>query len=296
MSGTRCCTARITRYLRSGGGSSTNVNYSVANSPAFAVQPNEKYHLKFNLAFLNTASAYPRFQIINATDIQSKVGWKQAWSNSASPNQEGTISLYFSVDENATATGNNGMFQVWNREYANWTITDVSLDKVTSGAPILIKAGLDRGNYQSILLPSEAPPVATDNDEKIMAAITEPIQRSRFMDRGLWNLTATYVVGDYVYQMKDNIKYYYVSKTGTEAEPQKGNPPPNSSYWIADQCSKSLTGCRMRWGIQAINSGGARKDKKNQCIIGGAASGNKGGLPYGGFPAATKIQKTFTSR
>ena len=53
-----------------------------------------------------------------------------------------------------------------NTEYANWKITDVTLNKVTSRPPILNKAGLDYGNYGDTLLPTEAPPVATDNDEK----------------------------------------------------------------------------------------------------------------------------------
>ena len=179
------------------------------------------------------------------------------------------------------------MLAAWNTQYANWKITDVSLNKVTSRPPILNKAGLDLGNYADTLLPQEAPPVATDNDEKIIEALGSELQKSQFDDKGLWNSALQYEVGDYVYTSKDDLKYYFVC-----SKAHSGSPPPNSTYWISDQCSKSLTGCRLRWGTKA--KGGAVRG--SECIIGGPAAGTKGGLPYGGFPAATQIQQNFTSR
>ena len=279
--------AEITVALRSGGASSTNLNFSIANSPAFPVVSKEEYELKFNFTFLNVSSVeYPHFQIQNAIDIDSKVGWKQGWSQRTAATQEGTNILRFTVDDNATGTGNNAMLVAYNSEYANWKITDVTLNKVTSRPPILNKAGLNYGDYGNTLLPSEAPPVATDNDEKITEALGPQLQKSKFDDKGAWNTSIQYEIGHYVYTLKDDLKYYYVCKKANS-----GFPPPHSSYWIADQCSKSLTGCRLRWGIK----GGAIKGP--DCVIGGAAAPDRsGGLPYGGFPAATQIQQTFRSQ
>ena len=78
------------------------------------------------------------------------------------------------------------------------------------------------------------------------------------------------------YIEKDKIKYYYVAKENLSLDINKKNPPPNTTYWMADQCSKSLNGCRLRWGSEA-------KVSANDCPIGY----NKG-LPFGGFPAARK--------
>ena len=49
----------------------------------------------------------------------------------------------------------------------------------------------------------------------------------------------------------------------------------------------------MRWGVKGAfvkNDKGAG----SQCVIGGSASGTTGGLPFGGFPAARKVQTQFT--
>ena len=64
----------------------------------------------------------------------------------------------------------------------------------------------------------------------------------------------------------------------------KNFPCPNTNYWVADECSKDLTGCRLRWGLYA--QGGVKNDPLNEqsCAI------TPGKLPFGGFPAARKIQ------
>jgi phage-related protein len=282
--------AAITSAVRNSGPSAYNVNFSVASSPAFPAASKEEYELKFNFAFLNASSVqYPNFQIQNATDINSKVGWKQGWSSIVRPTQEGTITLRFTVNNNATGTGNNAMLAASNTEYANWKITDVTLNKVSQRPPILDKAGLETGNYGETLLPTEAPPVATDNDEKIIEALGSQLQKSRFDDKGLWQASLHYEAGDYVYTLKDDLKYYFVC-----SKAHSGSPPPNSTYWIADQCSKSLTGCRLRWGVKG-SFVKKTEGKGSQCVIGGPAAGTKGGLPYGGFPAATQVQRNFTS-
>ena len=44
----------------------------------------------------------------------------------------------------------------------------------------------------------------------------------------------------------------------------------------------------MRWGIK-----GAVNLQECQCVIGGPTSNGKGGLPFGGFPAAKRVQQTL---
>ena len=90
-----------------------------------------------------------------------------------------------------------------------------------------------------------------------------------------------YKIGDYVYILKDKIKYYFVCKepNGTPTVPLV--TPPNKTYWVADECSKSLTGCRKRWG--------ADKGKVKMGL--GYMDWQEGELPYGGFPAAKKMSR-----
>ena len=88
-----------------------------------------------------------------------------------------------------------------------------------------------------------------------------------------------YFKGNYVYLEKEKIKYYFVCKKNM-ADNEKGpaSMPPNTNYWIADECSKSLTGCRMRWGTEGK-------------VVDGGCGIKKGNLPFGGFPAARKVHR-----
>jgi lambda family phage minor tail protein L len=106
-------------------------------------------------------------------------------------------------------------------------------------------------------LPSSAPPIANDKDE----LITDILGNSSISSPEEYDSTHYYVIGSCVYIKKDNIPYYFVAKID---DPPSG--PPNLSYWIADQCSKSVKGCRLRW--------------KN--------IGNRY-LPFVGFPSANKL-------
>jgi lambda family phage minor tail protein L len=83
-----------------------------------------------------------------------------------------------------------------------------------------------------------------------------------------------YKVGDFVYRETSNIKVskndinevpnweplmkVYVCLKNHTSAPNK-DPFFNKEHWVADQCSKTLTGCKMRFG-------------------------NEGSLPFGGFP------------
>jgi len=164
--------------------------------------------------------------------------------------------------------------------------------------PVLRKAGLKKlptkttkgklaeNNGNGVGLPTIAPPVADDNDEKIIDIIGHEAGR---LALGLlpWDINAGegYNKGTVVYLLKDDIKYYFVAKRDITMDENKNFPPPNTDYWVADECSKTLKGCRLRWGLQAtggvVNTGGDQS-----CAI------TPGSLPFGGFPAARKIQGT----
>ena len=107
-----------------------------------------------------------------------------------------------------------------------------------------------------------APPVADEEDKKIASS----------EDKEKWDATETYTKGQYVYREVKGIKYYFVCKVGTQV------PPPNSSFWDQDKCSKSLAGCRLRWGI---GSPAQNKDIN-------PSNPQNGNLPFGGFPGISR--------
>tara|TARA_R100000008_G_C3579487_1_gene167469 strand:- start:338 stop:1594 length:1257 start_codon:yes stop_codon:yes gene_type:complete len=163
--------------------------------------------------------------------------------------------------------------------------------------PLLEKAELGKlGSDQEgkgFGLPFKAPPCANDKNEKISSVVNK--SASQFVDKGLWNSEDQYSIGDYVYLEKDKIKFYFVCKKGNGGNTLSLSGavgairPPNTEYWVADECSKSLTGCRMRWGaspignVQTAPPGGT--EQSQTCGI------TKGELPYGGFPAARKMSR-----
>tara|TARA_Y100001938_G_scaffold145373_1_gene221878 strand:- start:899 stop:2200 length:1302 start_codon:yes stop_codon:yes gene_type:complete len=138
-----------------------------------------------------------------------------------------------------------------------------------------------------------ARPVATDSDQDIISETIGDLnsQEYKFKDRAKFTTKPDepYVPGNYVYIVDDTtkVKYYFVCKKltgGTAANSGDGKDaisPPNKEYWVADECSKSLTGCRLRWGAKAWRN----KSGKGTCEI---ATGH---LPFGGFPAAKKIAR-----
>lgn len=117
-------------------------------------------------------------------------------------------------------------------------------------------------------LPTEAPPVANDKDEKISDIIGS---NNSIIYMGAWNSNTTYNIGNAPYLLVDNIKYYYVSKASNT-----NKRPPNDTYWISDACSKCLKGCRLRWGT-------------NGSVVVGNSGLVKGQLPFVGFPGAEKV-------
>ena len=134
------------------------------------------------------------------------------------------------------------------------------------------KCGIRRTD---LTLPEDAPPVATINDQNIK----DMIGVSEFVFKGRYSSKAFYESGDYIYMEKNGIRYYFVAKVNIPATENTEYSPPNPDFWIADLCSKTLQGCRKRWGTQG------------SVVIGESEDFKKGELQFGGFPNATKLEQ-----
>ena len=99
-----------------------------------------------------------------------------------------------------------------------------------------------------------APPVATDNDEKILNILEMTGLGSNREAYNVVTLTDLdenkYKKGDFVYIERKGIKYYFVCKSDN---PTKG--PPDSEFWIQDACSKTIKGCKLRFGSTLPHGG-----------------------------------------
>ena len=84
----------------------------------------------------------------------------------------------------------------------------------------------------------------------------------------MWEQNKSYVDKAVVYIVHKDKRYYFVAKKSVPAN----TPPPNDEYWVADKCSKTLAGCKVRWDSE-VNL---------------PKSPYNGALPFGGFPAITK--------
>ena len=107
-------------------------------------------------------------------------------------------------------------------------------------------------------LPQYAPPVATSLDEKFSNLITGV----SFIDKGQYNLGQSYNKGEFCFIENRNIKYYFVSQVNNN-----NSSPPNTSGWLADECSKRILGCKNRY-----------------------ANIGSGILNFGGFPSVNRFQ------
>jgi lambda family phage minor tail protein L len=116
-----------------------------------------------------------------------------------------------------------------------------------------------------INIEQNAPPVATRLNEKIVGDILP--SNTLINDRDEFNQSFQYKKGDCFYITKDFVNYYYVVIFADNV-PVPAPFPPNDKYYVKDECSKSLRGCRLRY--QTAN------------YIGSS-------LPFGGFPAVNKV-------
>lgn len=122
----------------------------------------------------------------------------------------------------------------------------------------------EHGEVGESTLPFSAPPVANDLDE-IFLNLLSGIQ---LVDRGAYVKNMICNSGDCVYVTHNNINYYFVAN-GVNITVS----PPDTRYWIADQCSKKIRGCEYRYAV------------------GGSAGGNitLGNLPFGAFSAVSRF-------
>jgi len=122
-----------------------------------------------------------------------------------------------------------------------------------------------------------APPVGTYKDENIINELIEDglayqapkDPQGNYLVPEIWDRETTYAPGVPVRINIKSTNYYFVSK----ANSNKGHPPPDSAWWWADQCSKTLDGCRLRW--------------KNNPVHGYHSTP----LPFGGFPTSRRSVK-----
>ena len=131
-------------------------------------------------------------------------------------------------------------------------------------------------------LPIVAPPVANDKDELIFTIKDEAgrvrapglLSTIQISQPVVWETNTEYIVGDVVLITKKGINYYFVAKVDVPANIS----PPNTKYWIADECSKSIRGCSIRWNRTYETTPG----------VGHLIGGQIGHLPFGGFPGVNK--------
>lgn len=95
----------------------------------------------------------------------------------------------------------------------------------------------------------EAKAVATQVGHKISNVLK--MGENQFVDRGEWEPEPNppYTKGNQVFVQKDLIKYYFVARDSVP----NGVKPPNESHWIADECSKDIPGCKLRFLQQGTN-------------------------------------------
>jgi len=112
-------------------------------------------------------------------------------------------------------------------------------------------------------LPGGAPPRANAMDEHFSTLLPN----ISLNGQGEFSMSTAYRKGDFVYVEKNAIRYYFVRMRHGGA----GIDVTNTDYWTADQCSKTIKGCKLRWKTEICGH-------------------NKGGaLPYGGFAGLNRL-------
>lgn len=113
-------------------------------------------------------------------------------------------------------------------------------------------------------------PVATDKDEPFynISKFGRSLPETTFTNDNIsWEQTGIYTSGDIVSMTSfDNTQVIYFICDPINGSISGSDPRFDKKNWIADQCSKSVFGCYIRFSGQANNVG----------------------LPFGGFPGTTK--------
>ena len=130
------------------------------------------------------------------------------------------------------------------------------------------------GIHDDATLPTYAPPMATEAGQEFskenLVKDYDPYNNADTITPTPWVQNKQYEAGSIVYITVKKVNYYFIAKTGGV---DKNVPPPNSNFWLADQCAKTLEACNVRWGQ---DSPGARFAARNDY------------LPFGGFPGVKR--------
>jgi len=120
--------------------------------------------------------------------------------------------------------------------------------------------------FNKTVVPTNAPPVATENNESI-SSIIDGYAPETTNTPIPWQSSLKYPKKSTVYVTHNKINYYFVAS----ADVPENKPPPDKTYWVADVCAKDLGACKLRWD-KTLNKGlkGSPYDSA---------------LPFGGFPA-----------
>ncbi len=129
-----------------------------------------------------------------------------------------------------------------------------------------------KSTHGTAILPNYAPPVADEKNQRLENFSIFKDSGVKFNDRDTWKTNETYNLGDVVRILVDNVNYYFVAHTLVP----KNSPPPNTKFWLQDQCSKTIEGCKLRWGpggkVLSIGDNGYTNER----------------LRFGGFPGVIK--------
>ena len=98
----------------------------------------------------------------------------------------------------------------------------------------------------------ENAPICATEDDQIISEMAIFGQTTISNNPNAWQLSKSYKKGEIVFITKNKINFYFIAKTNTPMDV----PPPNGEYWIADQCSKSIKGCKIRFGENPLPFGG----------------------------------------
>lgn len=134
---------------------------------------------------------------------------------------------------------------------------------VSDEADFQRKNAVEHGGAETIEF--KAPPIATRLDERFTDILSKISSATRIStaDKGMFSNRSPYKVGDVFYISKNYVNYYFMVKKDTPSTPPF---PPNTEYYVQDDCSRSLKGCRLRYNTV-----------------------NNGILPYGGFAAVNRV-------
>lgn len=120
------------------------------------------------------------------------------------------------------------------------------------------------------IMPINAPPVANEKN-RVFGRTGDEFAGTTFNDKNHWTTGTSYAKGDVVHVTVDDVNYYFVARGAS-----LNIPPPNGDFWVQDQCSKTIDGCKIRWGAAGKAIAIANNGYVNEA------------LRFGGFPGVMK--------